>query len=311
MEEYFVVENTVKNRLQPAIRHLLAAICLMLLLPTQGFAEESLAKPERPIHVEVISTVNDETSPLRQSSLPPMMVRVTAETGDASVYVNSQEVIKIRSASGEMSQEVRALHVTERLGQFISAGGSGRDIKPGEEKGAIVVRGGQTVLVTIDAETAKKSGLDAKVLAFVWTNHLRKALGAPPLVRDSALVASRGMSPFMADRRAPLPGFKPSALTGHMMRGFASWYGPGFHGRRAASGERFDMNAQTAAHKTLPFNTVVKVTNAWNGKSTLVRITDRGPYAHGRIMDLSKGAANAIGMLSSGTAPVIVQVMGR
>lgn len=99
--------------------------------------------------------------------------------------------------------------------------------------------------------------------------------------------------------------------TGKILTGFASWYGPGFHGRRAANGQRFNMYDLTAAHKTLPMNTMVRVTNTRNGKSTIVRITDRGPFIHGRIIDLSKAAAQAVGMLSSGTAPVTVEVLGR
>lgn len=78
--------------------------------------------------------------------------------------------------------------------------------------------------------------------------------------------------------------------------GKASWYGPGFHGKKTASGERFNQHALTAAHKTLPLGSHVKVTNLSNGHSVVVRINDRGPYAHGRIIDLSKGAKNAIGM---------------
>jgi rare lipoprotein A len=84
--------------------------------------------------------------------------------------------------------------------------------------------------------------------------------------------------------------------------GKASWYGPGFHGRRTASGERFNTNAMTAAHKTLPFGTKVKVTNKKTGQSVVVRINDRGPYAHGRVIDLSKASARAIGI--SGVADI-------
>ena len=78
--------------------------------------------------------------------------------------------------------------------------------------------------------------------------------------------------------------------------GAASWYGPGFHGKRTANGERFNTNALTAAHKTLPFGTEVRVTNERTGKSVVVRINDRGPYAHGRVIDLSKAAAEAVGI---------------
>jgi rare lipoprotein A len=87
-------------------------------------------------------------------------------------------------------------------------------------------------------------------------------------------------------------------------QGEASWYGPGFHGRTTANGETYNQNELTAAHRTLPFNTVVRVTNLDNGKSVNVRINDRGPYARGRIIDLSKEAARRIDMVDSGIAPV-------
>lgn len=95
------------------------------------------------------------------------------------------------------------------------------------------------------------------------------------------------------------------------MRGRASWYGYRFHGRRTANGERFNATEYTAAHRNLPFGTKVRVTNLRNGRSVVVRINDRGPYVGGRIIDLSKAAARAIGMLYSGTAPVRMEVIGR
>src|SRR5206468_4880410 len=79
--------------------------------------------------------------------------------------------------------------------------------------------------------------------------------------------------------------------------GAASWYGPGFHGKRTANGERFNTHALTAAHKTLPFGTQLRVTNERTGRSAVVRINDRGPYARGRVIDLSKAAADAVGIL--------------
>lgn len=87
--------------------------------------------------------------------------------------------------------------------------------------------------------------------------------------------------------------------------GEASWYGPGFHGRKTANGERFDTYEFTAAHKTLPFNTLLKVTNLENNLFTVVRINDRGPYIRGRIIDLSKASKEAIGM--GGTAQVKIE----
>ncbi|MEL7729287.1 septal ring lytic transglycosylase RlpA family protein [Citromicrobium bathyomarinum] len=86
--------------------------------------------------------------------------------------------------------------------------------------------------------------------------------------------------------------------------GVASYYGRRFHGRRTANGERFDMNAMTAAHKTLPFGTKVRVTNPRTGKSVVVRINDRGPYAHGREIDVSRAAATQLGLIQRGHGTV-------
>jgi rare lipoprotein A len=106
-----------------------------------------------------------------------------------------------------------------------------------------------------------------------------------------------------SDPRAPHAG--PSTLE----RGVASWYGPGFDGRRTASGERYDMHAFTAAHRTLPFGTVLEVHNLDNGMSTQVRINDRGPFKKNRIVDLSLSAAKAIGMVGPGTARVELRTL--
>jgi rare lipoprotein A len=94
---------------------------------------------------------------------------------------------------------------------------------------------------------------------------------------------------------------------GYDETGDASWYGARHHGKRTASGERFDQNALTAAHRQLPFGTRVKVTNLDNDKSVIVQINDRGPHTRGRLIDLSRAAAEQIGMLRTGTAPVRVQ----
>jgi rare lipoprotein A len=91
--------------------------------------------------------------------------------------------------------------------------------------------------------------------------------------------------------------------------GKASWYGAPFHGRHASNGEIYDMNKLTAAHRTLPFNTVVRVTNKTNGKSTTVRITDRGPFVDNRIIDLSYAAAREIESIGPGVVPVRLEVL--
>ncbi len=92
--------------------------------------------------------------------------------------------------------------------------------------------------------------------------------------------------------------------------GIASWYGPDFHGKKTSNGEIYNMNAMTAAHKTLPMNTMVRVTNKNNGRWATVRINDRGPFVTGRVIDLSKAAATQIAMIGTGTAPVRLEVVG-
>lgn len=93
------------------------------------------------------------------------------------------------------------------------------------------------------------------------------------------------------------------------LNGQASWYGSKYHGRRTANGEKYNMNKVSAAHKTLPFNTIVRVHNLRNGKSVDVRINDRGPFVKGRVIDLSKGAAQKIDMINDGVVPVRLQVL--
>ena len=97
------------------------------------------------------------------------------------------------------------------------------------------------------------------------------------------------------------------ARPGFRQVGLASWYGPGFHGRLTASGERFDQNGLTAAHRKLPLGSEVTVTNLENGRSIVVEINDRGPYVAGRVIDLSKAAARRLGMVEEGIAKVQVE----
>jgi peptidoglycan lytic transglycosylase len=101
----------------------------------------------------------------------------------------------------------------------------------------------------------------------------------------------------------------PAAMSPYTEEGVASWYGVPFHGRRASNGEIYDMHKLTAAHRTLPFDTVVRVTNLSNGKSTVVRITDRGPFVDNRIIDLSMAAAGEIDSIGAGVVPVRLEIL--
>lgn len=120
--------------------------------------------------------------------------------------------------------------------------------------------------------------------------------------------SERGNPPFyevMGQRHYVL-----DSAAGYRMTGVASWYGEKFHGRETSSGEVYDMYGLTAAHTTLPLPTWVEVTHLENGRRVVVKINDRGPFLHNRIIDLSYGAAEALNMVSAGTAPVEVRVLG-
>jgi rare lipoprotein A len=115
---------------------------------------------------------------------------------------------------------------------------------------------------------------------------------------------------FHFDSR-PLPGERASPVDRAAQTGPASWYGPGFHGRQTANGERFDQDAMTMAHRSMKFGTCVRVTRVDTGASVLVRVNDRGPYVPPRIADLSRGAAAELGMLQRGVADVRLEPLQK
>ncbi|HEX6858968.1 MAG TPA: septal ring lytic transglycosylase RlpA family protein [Caulobacteraceae bacterium] len=114
------------------------------------------------------------------------------------------------------------------------------------------------------------------------------------------------MRPYKIGGRTYTPRYDPD----YEETGLASWYGPGHHGKPTADGERFDQNEVSAAHKTLPLPSIVEVKNLENGKKIRVRVNDRGPFVDGRIIDLSKEAAEQLGMLQRGVAKVRVKYLG-
>ena len=103
----------------------------------------------------------------------------------------------------------------------------------------------------------------------------------------------------------------PASKLIEVVQGAASWYGPGFYGRTTANGERFSKGTLTAAHRTLPFGTKVRVTNLSNGRSVVVRINDRGPFKHHRVIDLAHGAASQLQMMQAGEVPVTLEILAK
>lgn len=195
---------------------------------------------------------------------------------------------------------IRATEISAQLEQFYQAGGDANQIAvrwDAEHEQYLVTLSSETLVAvnhnTILPDTTEDPATDALHIA----NRLRRLLGDVPPIEEI--------------EGAPQPNPQDTLIVTSVLTGMASWYGPGFNGRRSASGEVFNQNALTAAHRNLPFGTEVRVTNLGNGRQVIVRINDRGPYAHGRVLDLSAGAAQAIGLMSSGVGMVQLEVLGR
>ncbi|MFM6198532.1 MAG: septal ring lytic transglycosylase RlpA family protein, partial [Dolichospermum sp.] len=138
------------------------------------------------------------------------------------------------------------------------------------------------------------------------TNRLRRLIGnADPIKEIANIPASKSASMPKLPQKIAFGGVNIN------FRGIASWYGYDGSGNKTASGERYNPEGLTAAHRTLPMGTKIRVTNTKNGRSVVVRINDRGPYIRGRIIDLSAGAARILGMIGSGLAPVSLEILGR
>ena len=124
------------------------------------------------------------------------------------------------------------------------------------------------------------------------------------------LLAALLVGTLAACSGAPKPVYFPGYPVGFVERGVASWYGPGFHGNKTANGERYDMHQLTAAHRTLPLGSIAMVRSMSTGRQVTVRINDRGPFARGRVLDLSLAGAHALGMTGAGTDQIELRVVG-
>jgi rare lipoprotein A len=191
---------------------------------------------------------------------------------------------------------------------FVNNRPSGNESRPTSvSSGNYTIRFDGKELVEINESTRLADGTNNLAKdALQATNHLRKILGEAPEVKEIANLPKPG--------NISIPKLPQKVVIGGIrinFRGMASWYGYDWAGRKTANGERFNPEAMTAAHRSLPMGTRVRVTNTHNGRSVVVRINDRGPYIGGRVIDLSVGAAKILGMVSSGVAAVRIEVLGR
>lgn len=177
-----------------------------------------------------------------------------------------------------LSEQTMAEAMVQRLRLLLDTPGfEANSLTPGWVDGHPAILADGHVLLKIDPLVEQAFRRNAELITIDWTNNLRRALGATPL----SLVEAQAQIYTLIGSR-------------HTLRGMASWYGPYFHKRLTANGERFNQYALTAAHKTLQFDTYLKVTNPKTDQSVIVRINDRGPYVETRSLDLSYQAARCI-----------------
>lgn len=216
--------------------------------------------------------------------VPPTRCRPAGAA--VEVLVGGAVVMRLRSAGAEPDVTSRCARVVERLAgalEEVSAAGIVPAVVDGH---AAVLAGTRLVVTPLDAE-ARANRTSPALLAWWWANRLRGALGAPALGLDA--VPWRG-----------LPGLRPV---------LASWYGYETRSRRTASGQPFNPRGHTAAHRRLPFGTLVRVIHPQTGRQVLAVINDRGPFVRGRELDLSYGAARELGMLRAGVAALYMEVV--
>ncbi|MGF1602859.1 MAG: septal ring lytic transglycosylase RlpA family protein [Thermosynechococcaceae cyanobacterium] len=267
----------------------------------EGQAEESAAPSLTRLYSHKIS--GREAVTLYVRSIPVVtFLGEAAKAKAGQIKVAEPGDQKAEQESGPMW---RATTVAAKINQLQTSAGDTVRVSWDKQQNTYVIRIGDEQLVAMDKNTLlPNTTKDAAEDALQITNRIRRQLGnADPLTTipgrpKPAVVAKPNPAESVAVR---------SVVS--TQRGQASWYGGGFHGRKTASGERYNQNEMTAAHKRLRFGTRVRVTNLSNGRSVIVRINDRGPFVRGRVIDLSRSGAQAIGMMGSGVAPVSVEVL--
>ena len=216
----------------------------------------------------------------------------------ASVAINGKDVITFRSEAGAGSAAERAEDLAAKLQEMLDDGRIDvNELLPGrcpnlaaiQCKGNTVVSFDPTLAVDLDKE---QPGSNVE-LSLKIVNGIRSACGAPAVPSTYLKLAGSGHD------------------AAGIISGQASWYGGKFHGRRTSAGQRYDQDKMTAAHRSLPFGTKLLVMNRKTGNSCVVEINDRGPFVGDRVIDLSRGAARQLNMISSGVTEVDCLVLGN
>jgi rare lipoprotein A len=271
-------------------------------------------------NIPILTFLND-TSSSHQSAVTNDVKLGTQATGtltnpQAAQLVSNQAASDLTQTSPQSNSAdsmTRAAQIATKLNQMHREGVAADKIQvvwQGKgNAGQYVVQVDNLAIAAIDASTTyAETTRNAEQDALLVANRLRRILG------DATPLKSVQGKPTAVAATNPGEATQPQDsewTVRKVIKGEASWYGPGFHGNLTANGETYNQNAMTAAHPSLAFGTRVRVTNQYNGRSVIVRINDRGPYAGGRIIDLSAASADVIGLTDSGVAPVTVEILQR
>ncbi len=258
------------------------------------------------VAIGLVSAFGASPASAANSGLAAEVVTSTYEENGqecASVTINGEEVISYRGEVDGDSAEDKAESLADKLEELLDEEkDSIESLLPARDGNQGAIRcNGKTILkfsLPVKSPDAEEQGKLAVKTSLQIINVLRMASGStklPDSVNNFAEAAASG-------RLANVQG-------DDSFSGRASWYGPNFHGRKTSNGERYDQEGMTAAHRTLPFGTKLRVTNRSTGKSCVVKVNDRGPFVDNRVIDLSKGAAKQLNMVSSGVAMVDVFVL--
>lgn len=287
-----------------------------------NFAPQFLAAANAEQNVEVVEATSGASEVIEESVAPevqPAIAKVYSHELDGkeavTVYVRN---IPVATYLGEAAVKAQSVDVATKEGTALPApskamknatdlvesinqfGASDSDaekigVKWDKEAQQYVIHIEQDSLIAMNGNvilptTTKSKAEDALQI----TNRLRRQIGNVKPLKE---IEGRPKPPPVKVAAAPTNIRK-------YQEGWASWYGPGFHGNYTASGTRYNQYGLTAAHRTLPFGTRLRVTNLNNGRSVIVTVNDRGPFIHNRVIDLSMGAAQVLGVVNSGVAPV-------
>ncbi|GAA6616486.1 septal ring lytic transglycosylase RlpA family protein [Scytonema sp. NUACC26] len=221
------------------------------------------------------------------STSSPVVV-VNRGISNYEVWLNNRVVVNL-------PDKQQASLIQQRLARLVkSSNFDASRLRPALVDGIPALMSGNRFLFGIGKEVSRKTHRSGDLLAIEWVNNLRQALQVPKL---SLVEGQKEMYGLTSSKKR--------------MVGLASWYGPYFHGRMTANGETFNQNELTVAHKSLPFNTYLQVTNLKNGKTVIVRVNDRGPYIPPRTLDLSKVAARCIGSELAGVVPYEAVILNK